>query len=172
MQKKFTSHIVAGAIIGGVMIGLLVLYYYTNLIFESNYISFIPPLVTILMVTLFVIKYGNDNGGNVTFGNLFGYGFRITIIFALTMTAFFFIILNFFPEYKQGYMQVMIKRMNMQSDLTPDQRQATLDVTNTYFRSIIIGYNLFINLIAGTAGSLLGAWVSPKKPQSPTTDKV
>ncbi|HZG23775.1 MAG TPA: DUF4199 domain-containing protein [Chitinophagaceae bacterium] len=170
--KKPTSHILPGLITGVVGIILVVVYYYTGFIFESSAISLVPHIVTVCLIAFFTIKFAKDNHNRLNFGSLFGYGFRTTIVFTLVMAAFMFFMINIFPEYKAKYMAILTERLNAQTDILPEKKQTFISGTSEYFRSIIIGYNLFINVIAGTVGALVGATLARKSPPASVDQKV
>jgi hypothetical protein len=170
--RKPTTHILPGLITGIVGIVLVIVYYYTGYIFESSYISLLPPFITVCLIAFFTIRYARENFNRLPFGPLFGYGFRTTIVFALVMALFMFIMINIFHGYKERYMAILTARLNAQTDILPEKKQAFIEGTSQYFRSIIVGYNLFINVIAGTVGALVGATFARKPPAASIDNKV
>src|SRR5690349_12151829 len=105
MEKKPVSHIMAGLIIGIVSIVLFLTYYITGISFEKNYLSWIPPMIVIVMVALYVMQHARDNNNQLPFGSLFNFGFKITTIFVLVMTLFYILMLYLYPEYKEKFME-------------------------------------------------------------------
>ena len=170
--KKPTSHILPGLIIGVVGIILVIVYYYTGYIFESSAVSLVPHLVTVCLVAFFTIKFAKDNHHRLNFGSLFGFGFRTTIVFTLVMAAFMFFMINIFPEYKAKYMAILTERLNAQTNILPEKKQTFITGTSEYFRSIIVGYNIFINIIASTVGALVGATLARKSPAASVDQNV
>src|SRR5436190_14880612 len=126
MEKKPISHFVAGLIVGSVAIILFLIYYFTGLSFRSNAWSYIPALMTIGLIIYFVLQYGKANFNNLTFGNLFGYGFKTTAIFAIIMTAFMILVLYIFPDYKEKFMEAMSNQLNKQNNLQEEQKEMAL----------------------------------------------
>ena len=168
MDKKPISHFTAGIITAAVAIALFFVYYYTGMSFVSNFISIIPYIVTVALVALFVVLYGKAYNYKVIYGNLFGYGFKTTMIFSLLMVAFIFVVFYALPGYKEKYLDVMKQHMAIEKNMTPEQEELTYNTTSNNFRIIQVGFNLFMNLIAGTLGAVVGAAVTKKnvKPAS------
>lgn len=172
MEKKPVSHITAGLIIGAVAIVLFLTYYYTGLLFKTNFLAWIPSLVTIGLIVFFVLQYGKANNNNVTFGMLFGYGFRTTIIYTLLVTTFMFVFLYLFPDYKTQYMESFANQMDMNKDVNEEQRDMTLQMVEKFFTLSMVGGGLFLNLITGTIASLIGAAVAKKNPVTPFDNQM
>jgi len=168
MEKKAISHFTAGIITAAVAIALFFIYYYTGMSFVSNFISIVPYIVTVVLLILFVVLYGRAYHYKVLYGNLFGYGFKATMIFSLLMVAFIYVIFYTLPEYKDKYLDVMKQHMAIDKNMTPEQKELTYNTTSNNFRIIQVGFNLFMNLIAGTLGAVLGATFTRKdvKPAS------
>lgn len=167
MEKKPVSHITAGLIVGAVGITLFLIYYLAGLSFKTNFYSWIPLLITIGLIIFFVVQYAKANNNNLTFGRLFGYGFRTTIIYTLLMTAFLFIVLYLFPDYKTQYLEVVGNQMDMNNNLNEEQRDVSLKMIEKFFTLTMVGGGLFLNIFMGTIASLIGAAVAKKNPVTP-----
>lgn len=90
--NKPVSYFAAGTIVGSADIILFFIYHSFGLSFETNFWSWIPYLLTIGLIIFIILRYSNVNRNNynLTFGSLFKYGFKTTVIFTLLMTVFFF----------------------------------------------------------------------------------
>lgn len=172
MKNKPLSHLVAGAVIAGAGIVLFLTYFYTGLSFETNFLSYVPALITIILLIFFVIQYGSARNNDVTFGNLFGYGFKTTIIYALIMIAFLLLVNYLLPSYKEKFMEQMASQMDKDGKLSDDQRELAVNTTKRFFLIGMIGGGLFINMIIGTIGSLIGAALARKNPRTPFENQV
>lgn len=168
MKKKAISHFTAGIITAAVAIALFFIYYHTGLSYVSNFISIIPYIITVLLLVLFVVLYGRAYNYKVIYGNLFGYGFKTTMIFSLLMAAFIFLIIYVLPGYKEKYLDLLNGHMAIDKTMTPEQKELTYNIASKNFRNIQVGTNLFMNLIAGTVGAVIGATLTRKdvKPAS------
>lgn len=172
MEKKPVSYFLVGIVLGLVSIILFLGYYFTGLAYERNFVAWIPTLVSIGLLIYFVTQYSKANGYNLTFGGLFSYGFRSTIIWTLIVVVFMFLVLYIFPEYKVKFMEQMNTQMDQRSNLSEAQRDAAIKMTEKFFNVSVIGGGLFMNMLIGTIGSLIGAAVAKKNPVSPFNQTV
>ncbi len=167
MKSKPISHFVAGAVLAGAAILLFLTYYYMGLSFVSNFLTYIPPLVTISLMVFFVIQYANALDNDVTFGTLFGYAFKTTTIFALIMVAFLFAVNSLLPAYREAFMENMSRQMVSDDKLTDEQRELAINTTRKFFTIGMIGGGLVMNIIIGCIGGLIGATLATKNPRTP-----
>lgn len=173
MEKKPVSYFMVGTILGVVSIALFLAYYFSGLAFERGALSWVPSLISIGLLIYFIIQYSNAHRNNVTFGSLFGYGFKSTIIWTLIMVVFILLALYIlFPDYKEKALEVAREQMNKQSNLSEDQKDTALSFTEKSFNMLAVGGTLFANVIVGIIGSLLGAAIAKKNPVSPFNQTV
>jgi len=172
METKPTSHIVAGTIIAVVGVVFFLVYHFLGLSFERNFWSWIPSLITTGLIIFFVMQYGKANNHHLTFGQLFGYGFKMTIIFTLIMTLFMAIVVYFFPDFKEKSLEAMYNQMDKQGNISEEQRDTVQSMTEKFFNISVIGGSLFINLLIGTVASLVAAAVTKKIPHTPFDNKA
>jgi len=171
MEKKKLS-----SLSGGLLIFLLMVVY--TLIINigglqgNTKLSWISWLIVIVGIAMIVVKYGKDMDNNVTFGNLFAYGFKtiaITTIFFIAFSVLFYVI---FPEYKQQLLD--IARENAMQKGTPDTREQVekgMEIFQRFFWVGIIAGILISFAILGVIGSLIGAAIAKKEPQHFTDGK-
>lgn len=135
---------------------------------KLNWISY---LIIIGGITLVVIKYGKDMDNNVTFGNLFAYGFKtiaITTIFFIAFSLLFYMV---FPEYKAQLLD--IARENAMQKATPENREQIekgMEIFQRFFWVGMIAGILISFAILGAIGSLIGAAIAKKEPNQFTGD--
>lgn len=100
MEKKPLSHIVAGVIIGAVMI---IYSLFLQLADQANNkpLGFLSYLIIIAMLIVFILQYGKANNDDKTFGQLFSYGFKASAVSAILSIAFMAIFFIVFPEYRR-----------------------------------------------------------------------
>lgn len=162
-----------GTILGVVSIILFLVYYFTGWAFQRGGLSWLPALVSIGLLIYFIIQYSNANNNNVTFGGLFGYGFRSTIIWTLIIFVFMLLALYLiFPDYKQKVLEIARVDMDKQSSLSDEQKDTAMGFTEKFFNIFALGGTLFGNIFIGTIASLIGAAVAKKKPVSPFNQTV
>ena len=173
MEKKPVSYFVVGTILGMASIVLFLAYYFSGLAFQKGALSWLPSVIAIGILIFFIIQYSNANRNNVTFGGLFGYGFKSTIIWTLIVFVFMLLALYvIFPDYKQKALEMATAEMEKQSNLSEDQRNAGISFMEKSFNILALGGTVFANIIVGLIGSLIGAAVAKKNPVSPFNQTV
>lgn len=166
MENKTLSNLNAALIL------LLIMVVYTLVInlggFQSNAkLSWISYLIVAGGIMLLVMKFGKDKHNNVTFGNLFAYGFKTTAFLILFYIAFTIIFYLVFPEYKTQLLD--IARENALKSATPetkDQVEKGIEIFQRFFWVSIIAGVLISFAVLGAIGSLLGAAVTKKEPNN------
>ncbi len=113
------------------------------------------------------ISYGKQKEGNVTFGNVFGHGFKVTAVVTVVSILFTVIILLVMPDLKEKAMDNARIEMEKNPNMTESQIQQALDITSRMFMVIAIAVILFGYLIIGLIASLIGAAATKKNPKTP-----
>lgn len=167
MEKKPISSGVCGIILGLVSIIIFLAYYFTGLSFTDSAIKWLPGLISLVLIILFVIKWANDNNNNVTFGKCFTYGFKSVAISVIIFFIFTAIFIFTFPDYKEQFMTAMRQQMNQNSQLTDEQRDQATSMMERFFTISILGGTVFVGLIFGAIASLIGAAAAKKNPVGP-----
>ena len=164
--KKPISHFIASIIIAAVII---IYSFMLNFLGKSQdktlgwvaYILFAAGLI------LFINLYGNAKKNEVTFGNLFSYGFKTTALSTLIIILCLVAVIFLMPDFKQKILDGMRKGMEDQGKLTDEKMDQAVDWVSGHFLLIIVGGALFMYLLIGVIGSLLGAAITKKKPVNP-----
>jgi len=170
MENKVLTHINAALIL------FLLMVIYTLAMNFGGYqanmqMSWISYIIVVVGIMVLVIKYSKDMHGNVTFGNLFAYGFKTTAILIILFIAFTILFYLIFPEYKLRVLEIM--KENTLKNATPenrDQAEKGVEIIQRFFWVSIIAGILISFAILGAAGSLLGAALSKKNPRGITND--
>jgi len=116
---------------------------------------------------LFINLYAKALNNQVTFGNLFSYGFKATAFLALIMIAFTVVYFLIFPDIKEKMFDMAREKMEEQGKLTDDQIEQGVQTWKKMFWVFAIGGIILIYAIVGAIGSLIGAAVTKKKPLNP-----
>ena len=128
--------------------------------------AWISYILMVAGLIFFVNQYGNALDNQVTFGNLFSYGFKTTALLALIMIAFTVILFSIFPDIREK--MVEIARQRMEDRNTPeDQIDKGIEMWQKMFWVLTIGGIILVYAIVGAIGSLIGAAVTKKKPVNP-----
>jgi Protein of unknown function (DUF4199) len=165
-QKKPISHFVAGLVIGAVLIVYTLILYFTGNQ-QNNALVYLSYLLLLAGLILFINLYGKAMNNQVTFGNLFGYGFKTTAFLALIMIAFTVIFFLAFPDVKEKMFDVAREKMEERGRMTDDQIEQGIQTWKKMFWVFVIGGIILFYAIIGAIGSLIGAAITKKKPVNP-----
>lgn len=164
MEKK-VSHITAGLIIAGLLI-----VYSMVLTFSEQYanrsLGFLSLLILVVGLVYFIMQYGKSVDHSATFGQLFGFGFKTTAVATIIVIVFQVLFFLIFPEYRDKMEEVSREQMYKQG-LKDQQVDQAIDMTRRFFWTFLIAGTLVSNLFVGAIGSLIGAGITKKTPQSP-----
>ena len=166
MEKKITTPIVKGLLICLVLIIMDLVAGFTNSRL-SPWFRWLPIVIVVGGIIWSCISYGNQMENNVSFGNIFGYGFKTSAVVACIMVVYSIIsIFVIFPETKELSLDMARKQME-EAGRSEDQINQGLEITKRLFIPFAIGGTLLFILFEGLISSLIGAAVTKKNPQSP-----
>ena len=165
-EKKPVSHIVAGLTIAAILVVYSILLNYMDLS-QNQSMGWLSYIILIGGLILFINLYGKAKNNQVTFGNLFSYGFKATAIITLIMIAFIIIFFLAFPEFKDKIVDAAREGMEKQGKMTDDQIDQGIEMFERNFILFSAGGALFMYLILGAIGSLIGAAITKKQPRNP-----
>jgi hypothetical protein len=164
MENKVTSPAVKGIIISLLLIVLGLVTIYTDQT-ENTALSIIPVVIFIAGIIWGCISYSKEMNNDVTFGNVFGHGFKITatlIVIMAIYTALLFTVIK--PELKDIALEKA--RASMEKGNTSDADIETgLAMTKRLFLPFAIGGIILVYGIGGCIVSLIGAAVAKKNPR-------
>jgi hypothetical protein len=165
-EKKPVSHIVAGLTIAAILVVYSILLNYMDLS-QNQSMGWLSYIILVGGLILFINLYGKAKNHQVTFGNLFSYGFKATAIITLIMIAFIIIFFLAFPEFKDKIVDAAREGMEKQGKMTDDQIDQGIEMFERNFILFSAGGALFMYLILGAIGSLIGAAITKKQPRNP-----
>jgi NADH:ubiquinone oxidoreductase subunit 6 (subunit J) len=106
--------------------------------------------------------------GQVTFGNVFSHGFKVTAGIAAIMSVYTFIAIKFIhPELLEKTLDQARAEMEKNPDLNADAIDMGLSITRKFFLPMALAFSLFGTAIMGAIASLIGAGVAKKNPITP-----
>lgn len=165
-ERKPISPLVAGLIIGAFMI-----IYFLALNFlgmeQNRMMGWIGYLLMIAGLIIFINMYGAARDHQVGFGGLFSYGFKATALIALLLTIFLIGFFLIFPEYKDKIIEAAREGMEKQGRATEEQIDQGMEMYSRNFMLFTVGGALFMYVLCGVIGSLLGAALTKKRPPNP-----
>lgn len=168
MEKKNT-HIAYGLITGVISVVVSLIIYMTGIAFKPGmqYVAEIPLLAGIIMNA---IAFSKANDGFVTFGNVFGSGFKMAMIVSLVMIVWSIISIFVFPEMKVKAMEVARTEMAKNPKVTDDQIEMSINLMKKYWNAFMIAGIVFSTLLYGAIFALIGGLVAKKKGAMPMAD--
>lgn len=169
MEKKQT-HIVYGFVTGIIMVVVGLVLYVTGLAFKSQAMSYVAQIPFLIGVIMNAMAYSKANEGFVTFGNVFGSCFKMSMIVALVMTAWSFISMFVFPEMKDKALTMMQEQMVKNPKVTDEQVEMSVNMMKNNWNAILIAGAIFGTLFYGAIFSLIGGAVAKKNGERPMGD--
>ena len=168
MEKAPMSALVKGLIIALISIVVsLALQFTISDLEKMQKISWISYLIIIGGMIWACYSYSKDKNHQVTFGNLFAHGFQTTVIYTLLAVAFTYLSVSvIFPEMKDKALEMARNQMTKQGKLDDAQIDQALEMTSKYFNVFAVGGALIGSLILGVIGSLIGAAIAKKNPNT------
>ena len=168
MEQKVTTPLVKGVIITLLLIVFGLIIYFTGQMGNST-IGYLQYVILIGGVIWSCTSYGKQMNGNVTFGNVFGHGFKTTAIVAVFMVIYSVIAIKFlFPDMVDQSMEIAKKKMQESSSkLSDEQIEQSLGMVRKFFIPFAIGGIVLGFALMGAIASLIGAAVAKKTPPTP-----
>ena len=167
MEKKVTSHITAGLVVSLILIVLDLIAGFAGFKF-AIWFRWIPTLILCIGIIVVCIYHSNQKNNYVTFGNVFAFGFKTSAVIACLMLIYTLLSLFvIFPETKDIAIDEARKQMESQGNLSEDQIDQPIGMTQKFFLPFAIGGTVIGTLIVGAISALLGAAFAKKKPVSP-----
>ncbi len=168
MEKKVMSPIVKGIIITLAVIAFAVITTVIG-IEKSKEFGWVQYILIIVGVIWACMSYSSQKEGNVTFGNVFAHGFKVTAVVTCMFILYLILALKvIFPGIKEQSIAIMRTEMAKQPKQNKPQDSEQLEqiitgVSNN-FVLITAGGTMIVFLIVGAAASLAGAVVAKKNP--------
>ncbi|HMZ45472.1 MAG TPA: DUF4199 domain-containing protein [Chitinophagaceae bacterium] len=164
MEQKPLSVPVKGLIISLVLIVLGLIIHFAGL----SQIKGLQLLQYVILGSGLIwacITYAKQNNGNVTFGNTFAHGFKVTAAITGIIAVYTFLAIKFImPEMIDYAIDEARKGMVEGNKMTAEQIEQALAMTRKFFlpfalAGVIVGF-----LVLGVIFSLIGAAVAKKNP--------
>jgi hypothetical protein len=165
MEKKPITHITAGLIIAGVLIVYSMILTFADLS-GNRTLGFLSLLFLVAGLIYFIMQHGKSVDHTASFGQLFSFGFKATAVTTIIVLAFQVLFFVVFPEYRDKMEEISREQMYKQG-LSDQQVDQAIEFTKRFFWPFLIAGTLVSNLIVGAIGSLIGAGITKKNPQTP-----
>lgn len=164
MENKPTAPWLIALITSLVLIVFSILTYVTDQL-TNKYISWIFNAIIIVTIIWACINYAKQMNGDVTFGNIFGFGFKIAAGIAAIMCVYTFISVKFiYPEIVEKTIDIARAEMEKKPEISTEQIDTFVNMMRKSFLLFaVIGY-LFNTAFWGAIASLIGAALARKNP--------
>lgn len=164
MEIKHTSPAIHGLIISLVLIvfGLIIHFGGLNTVKGINAIQYVIFAGGIIWTC---IIYAKQREGNVTFGNTFAHGFKVTAAVTAITAVYTYLAFKFImPELMDIALDQARASMIEQNKMSEADINRALEMSKKYFVPFAIGGVIVAFLIFGCICSLIGAAVAKKNP--------
>ena len=166
MEKQITSHIIKGAILGGISILFSIIIYVFNL-YTTQWLSWISYAILIGGIIYGNILFANQNDNNVSFGNIFAHGFKTTAVVIVISVLYTVLSLFIFPDMVDKIIEISRTAMAKNPQMTDEMIDQAITMTKKLFLPFAIAGAIFGTGFLGAIGSLIGAAVAKKNPVDP-----
>ena len=166
MEKKVTTPVTAGLLISLILIVISLVLYFTGLFTETcaQYCGFV---VLVGGVIWSIINHGKEKDSNVTFGKLFGFGFKVAMVVACMMILYTVLSGYLFPDVKRRIIEMATDKALSKPDANEEAIRKGMDLFEKYYTLFLVLGILFWYLVLGVITSLIGAAVTKKRPMTP-----
>ena len=163
METKIMSHIAKGLILSLILIVISLAGHLLNVDLES-WFGWTSGAIFLIGIIWGVNFYGKQMNNNVTFGNLFAHGFKITAV--VICITFLYTLLSLYVLFPDSIDRIIEKSIQ-QGKMTSDQYQQNAPTIKKIFTVTILAGSIFGGAVVGAIGSLIGAAITKKNPQTP-----
>lgn len=171
METKIVQPWMKGLILSLITITYSIALYLTDL-WQNKPLSYISYVVIIGGIIWSCIQYAKQMDGNVTFGNVFAHGFKVTAtLIVITVVYSVLSIKVIFPEMMDKILEMTAKELEKNKNLTDAQAKNALDMTSKFMLPFMIGGIIFMYGIVGAIASAIGAGIAKKNPQATPFDQ-
>lgn len=163
MEKKSSDYLGRGLMLALVLIVIDLIGGFAHLRFES-WFRWLSTIITIVAIIVFCIQYGKRQVEGVSFGKVFGYGFKIALVVSTLITIYS--LLSFYVIFPELIDQILTKTrtdLEAKGKMTDEQIDQAVMMTRKFMQPIpLIIVTFLVTLFFNTIASLLGAAFTKK----------
>ena len=166
-EKKVMTHITKGLLASLIVIVFGIAGYFTGLA-DQSWFNWASDGIIVIAVIWGCISFSSQMNEQVSFGNVFAHGFKMSVVIALILIVWVLLAMTLlFPEMKDKALDIARRRMEERGSLSDSQIDQAIEFTKKFFIPFAVGGTLLGTLIFGAIASLIGAGVAKKKPVNP-----
>ena len=162
MEKKVTSHFVKGLIIGIAVVVIGILFSVFNI--YERWVQWVTLACYLVAIIWACYSFSVDKDGEVTFGSVFGHGFKTAAIVTLIGILGFALTTVLMPEVKEKAMEMARAEMEKNPQMNDETIDKAIEFTRNYFFLFGVVGSLFSYAFIGGIASLIGAGIAKKNP--------
>jgi hypothetical protein len=99
MKKKSSDFMGKAILLSLIIIIINLIGGFAHLQFES-WFKWLPSIILLVVIIIFCIQFGKQQTDGVTFGKVFGYGFKISLVVSILIAIYSLLsVLFIFPEF-------------------------------------------------------------------------
>ena len=171
MEKKSSDYLGKALMLALVLIVVDLIGGFAHLRFES-WFKWISTFVAMIAIIVFCIQFGKQRTEGVTFGKVFGYGFRISLVVSALMVVY--TLLSFYVIFPEIVEQIITKtRTDLQAaGKSDDVIDTSVAMTKKFMQPVPLSIFVFLaTLFFNTIASMLGAAFTKKTEPDVFKDK-
>jgi hypothetical protein len=167
MEQKITPPWLIALVTSLVCIVINLIIYVSNQLMNKS-LGYIQMVIVVGVIIWGCIHYAKQKNGQVTYGNVFAHGFKITAGIAALTSIYTIIAVKFiYPEILDMSIDVARAEIEKNGKVPTDQIDMALGFTRKFFLPFLIAGSLFGTALIGAIASLIGAGLAKKNPISP-----
>ena len=163
MKKKSSDYLGRGLMLSLILIVVDLFGGFAQVRFET-WFRWLPTIITLVAIIVFCIQFGKRQVDGVTFGQVFGYGFKISLVVSVLMVVYSLLSFSFiFPELTDQILTKTRTDLQATGKFTDDQIDRQVAITKKFLQPGLRSLLFFlITLFYNTIASLLGAAFTKK----------
>jgi hypothetical protein len=167
METTVTNPPVKGLVISLIIIVFSMIIYFTGQTANQT-LSYLQYVILIGGIIWSCISYAKQLNGNVSFGNVFAYGFKTTAVVIVLVTIYTILAIKvLFPDMLNIVIEQTKEKMRKQPNVTDEQMDTAVNFIKNNFMTIAIAGTIVLFGFVGLISSLIGAAIAKKNPQTP-----
>ena len=165
MKKNSSDVLSKGILIALILIVVDLIGGFAHLRMEK-WFSWISTIILAAALITVSINYGKQQNNQVTYGNVFGYTFKIALMISLVIVVYSLLSSYvIFPEFRDQLLEKARADMEAKGGMTEEQIDAGMAITKKFIQPIPLSIFAFLGtLFFGTIAALIGAAVTKKNP--------
>lgn len=168
-MKKKSDFLSKGVLLSLILIVIDLIGGFAHLRFET-WFKWIGTILMLVLIIVFCMQYGKQKTDGVTFGNAFGYGFKIALVVSVIIMVYSLIsVYVIFPEYIDEMLIQTRTSLEAKGGMSEEQIDGAVAMTKKFTTPPMIAlFSLLAMLFFGTIAALLGAAFTKKSEATPT----